>query len=148
MNYLTMFIYISAGCLIDWAMSQIISWIWLSRIKHTYILDDPFEDPAQLAELIPDGSPELRPPAEVKTPSSLWMIVEYMLMLTFSRVLLMASSISSCNSVWVSWSAHSSSVSFCISVSSFLIWPFSNCLWGNYCLVSDNNTKAWLLFLI
>ncbi|KAH7860067.1 hypothetical protein Vadar_008798 [Vaccinium darrowii] len=36
------------------------------RIKHTYILDDPFEDPAQLAELIPDSSPEGKPKDEVE----------------------------------------------------------------------------------
>ncbi|XP_052177192.1 peptidyl-prolyl cis-trans isomerase CYP59-like isoform X2 [Diospyros lotus] len=36
------------------------------RIKHTYILDDPFEDPAQLAELIPDPSPEGKPKEEVE----------------------------------------------------------------------------------
>ncbi|XP_051128492.1 peptidyl-prolyl cis-trans isomerase CYP59 isoform X2 [Andrographis paniculata] len=35
------------------------------RIKHTYILDDPFEDPPQLAELIPDASPEGKPKDEV-----------------------------------------------------------------------------------
>ena len=35
------------------------------RIKHTYILDDPFEDPPQLAELIPDASPEGKPKEEV-----------------------------------------------------------------------------------
>lgn len=34
------------------------------RIKHTYVLDDPFEDPVQLSELIPETSPELRPAAE------------------------------------------------------------------------------------
>lgn len=34
------------------------------RIKHTYILDDPFDDPPQLVELIPESSPELRPPEE------------------------------------------------------------------------------------
>jgi peptidyl-prolyl cis-trans isomerase-like 4 len=28
-------------------------------------LDDPFDDPPQLAELIPESSPELRPPEEV-----------------------------------------------------------------------------------
>ncbi|MCO5575186.1 hypothetical protein L7F22_028983 [Adiantum nelumboides] len=27
------------------------------RIKHTYVLDDPFEDPVQLAEFIPENSP-------------------------------------------------------------------------------------------
>eukprot|EP00775_Hariotina_reticulata_P005815 gene5815-6056_t len=27
------------------------------RIRHTYILEDPFDDPPQLAELLPDGSP-------------------------------------------------------------------------------------------
>ncbi|XP_002965848.2 peptidyl-prolyl cis-trans isomerase CYP59 [Selaginella moellendorffii] len=31
------------------------------RIKHTSILDDPFDDPPELAELIPDRSPELKP---------------------------------------------------------------------------------------
>ncbi|KAJ4835544.1 cytochrome P450 monooxygenase 59 [Turnera subulata] len=35
------------------------------RIKHTYILDDPFDDPPQLAELIPDASPEGKPKEEV-----------------------------------------------------------------------------------
>ncbi|KAK9065513.1 hypothetical protein SSX86_014914 [Deinandra increscens subsp. villosa] len=35
------------------------------RIKHTYILDDPFEDPQQLAELVPDASPEGKPKDEV-----------------------------------------------------------------------------------
>eukprot|EP00850_Spirogloea_muscicola_P024206 SM000481S16629 [mRNA] locus=s481:5560:10166:- [translate_table: standard] len=34
------------------------------RIKHTHVLDDPFDDPPQFAELIPDKSPELKPPAE------------------------------------------------------------------------------------
>lgn len=37
----------------------------LYRIKHTYILDDPFDDPSQLAELIPDASPEGKPKDEV-----------------------------------------------------------------------------------
>ncbi|XP_010479950.1 PREDICTED: peptidyl-prolyl cis-trans isomerase CYP59 [Camelina sativa] len=36
------------------------------RIKHTYILDDPFDDPPQLAEMIPDASPEGKPKEEVK----------------------------------------------------------------------------------
>lgn len=35
------------------------------RIKHTYILDDPFDDPPHLAELIPDASPEGKPKDEV-----------------------------------------------------------------------------------
>jgi peptidyl-prolyl cis-trans isomerase-like 4 len=35
------------------------------RIKHTYILDDPFEDPPQLAELIPGSSPLGKPRDEV-----------------------------------------------------------------------------------
>lgn len=35
------------------------------RIKHTYILDDPFDDPSQLAELIPDASPEGKPKYEI-----------------------------------------------------------------------------------
>ncbi|KAG9439462.1 hypothetical protein H6P81_019627 [Aristolochia fimbriata] len=34
------------------------------RIKHTYIIDDPFDDPPQLAELIPDRSPEGKPSVE------------------------------------------------------------------------------------
>ncbi|XP_010552435.1 PREDICTED: peptidyl-prolyl cis-trans isomerase CYP59-like [Tarenaya hassleriana] len=36
------------------------------RIKHTYILEDPFDDPPQLAELIPDASPEGKPKEEVE----------------------------------------------------------------------------------
>lgn len=35
------------------------------RIKHTYVLDDPFEDPPQLSELVPDASPEGKPKDEV-----------------------------------------------------------------------------------
>ncbi|XP_049931166.1 peptidyl-prolyl cis-trans isomerase CYP59-like isoform X2 [Nymphaea colorata] len=35
------------------------------RVKHTYILDDPFDDPPQLAELIPQASPEGKPPDEI-----------------------------------------------------------------------------------
>ncbi|KNA17469.1 hypothetical protein SOVF_079670 isoform B [Spinacia oleracea] len=35
------------------------------RIKHTYVLDDPFEDPSQLTDLIPDASPEGIPSEEV-----------------------------------------------------------------------------------
>ncbi|KAF5750562.1 hypothetical protein HS088_TW03G00901 [Tripterygium wilfordii] len=35
------------------------------RIKHTYVLDDPFDDPHQLAELIPEASPEGKPNDEV-----------------------------------------------------------------------------------
>ncbi|KAJ1255239.1 hypothetical protein BS78_K274000 [Paspalum vaginatum] len=35
------------------------------RIKHTYILDDPFDDPSQLAELIPENSPTGKPPGEI-----------------------------------------------------------------------------------
>ncbi|XP_028785380.1 peptidyl-prolyl cis-trans isomerase CYP59 [Neltuma alba] len=35
------------------------------RIKHTYILDDPFDDPPQLAEFIPDASPEGKPKDEI-----------------------------------------------------------------------------------
>ncbi|KAL6567643.1 cytochrome P450 monooxygenase 59 [Orobanche gracilis] len=34
------------------------------RIKHTYILDDPSDDPPQLSELIPDASPEGKPKDE------------------------------------------------------------------------------------
>ncbi|XP_009627076.1 peptidyl-prolyl cis-trans isomerase CYP59 [Nicotiana tomentosiformis] len=36
------------------------------RIKHTYILDDPFDDPAELSDLIPDASPEGKPKDEVE----------------------------------------------------------------------------------
>ncbi|XP_011626683.1 peptidyl-prolyl cis-trans isomerase CYP59 [Amborella trichopoda] len=36
------------------------------RIKHTYILDDPFDDPPQLVELIPDASPEGKPANEME----------------------------------------------------------------------------------
>ncbi|PNY08587.1 peptidyl-prolyl cis-trans isomerase 4-like protein, partial [Trifolium pratense] len=35
------------------------------RIKHTYILEDPFDDPPQLPEFIPEGSPEGKPKDEV-----------------------------------------------------------------------------------
>ncbi|XP_057453312.1 peptidyl-prolyl cis-trans isomerase CYP59 [Lotus japonicus] len=35
------------------------------RIKHTYILEDPFDDPPQLADLIPGASPEGKPKEEV-----------------------------------------------------------------------------------
>ncbi|KAK1583038.1 hypothetical protein Q3G72_020503 [Acer saccharum] len=35
------------------------------RIKHTYIVDDPFDDPPQLADFIPDASPEGKPKDEV-----------------------------------------------------------------------------------
>ncbi|XBI15484.1 hypothetical protein VPH35_057896 [Triticum aestivum] len=35
------------------------------RIKHTYVLDDPFDDPPQLAELIPGDSPIGKPRAEI-----------------------------------------------------------------------------------
>ncbi|KAG9136536.1 hypothetical protein Leryth_014381 [Lithospermum erythrorhizon] len=35
------------------------------RIKHTYVLDDPFDDPPLLSELIPDASPEGKPKDEV-----------------------------------------------------------------------------------
>ncbi|XP_078428726.1 cyclophilin 59 [Wolffia australiana] len=38
------------------------------RIKHTYVLDDPFPDPPQLAELIPDRSPEGKPDVETAEP--------------------------------------------------------------------------------
>ncbi|CAE5960149.1 unnamed protein product [Arabidopsis arenosa] len=36
------------------------------RIKHTHIIDDPFDDPPQLAEMIPDASPEGKPKEEVE----------------------------------------------------------------------------------
>lgn len=36
------------------------------RIKHTYILEDPFDDPPQLVGLIPDASPEGKPKDEVE----------------------------------------------------------------------------------
>ena len=35
------------------------------RIKHTYVLDDPFDDPPQLTELIPENSPTGKPHDEV-----------------------------------------------------------------------------------
>ncbi|CAH9087188.1 unnamed protein product [Cuscuta europaea] len=35
------------------------------RVKHTYVLDDPFDDPPQLDELIPVASPEGKPKGEV-----------------------------------------------------------------------------------
>ncbi|KAG0484780.1 hypothetical protein HPP92_008661 [Vanilla planifolia] len=35
------------------------------RIKHTYILEDTFDDPQQLAEFVPEKSPEGKPPEEV-----------------------------------------------------------------------------------
>ncbi|XP_078166548.1 cyclophilin 59 isoform X2 [Carex rostrata] len=35
------------------------------RIKHTYILDDPFDDPSQLSELVPDRSPDGKPRDEI-----------------------------------------------------------------------------------
>lgn len=35
------------------------------RIKHTYILDDPFDDPTALADFIPDASPEGKPKDEI-----------------------------------------------------------------------------------
>lgn len=38
---------------------------YLSRIKHTYILEDPYEDPSQLSVFIPDASPEGKPKDEV-----------------------------------------------------------------------------------
>ncbi|GLJ34017.1 hypothetical protein SUGI_0684160 [Cryptomeria japonica] len=34
------------------------------RIKHAYILDDPFDDPSQLVDLIPVNSPEQMPLVE------------------------------------------------------------------------------------
>ncbi|KAL3701252.1 hypothetical protein R1sor_019274 [Riccia sorocarpa] len=34
------------------------------RIKHAYILDDPFPDHPALADMIPDKSPDIKPPAE------------------------------------------------------------------------------------
>ncbi|KAK7313898.1 hypothetical protein VNO77_39103 [Canavalia gladiata] len=35
------------------------------RIKHTYILEDPYDDPSQLVEFIPEASPEGKPKDEV-----------------------------------------------------------------------------------
>ncbi|KAK7407511.1 hypothetical protein VNO78_09464 [Psophocarpus tetragonolobus] len=34
------------------------------RIKHTYILEDPYDDPSQLSEFIPEASPEGKPKDE------------------------------------------------------------------------------------
>ena len=48
-----------------------------SRIKHTTILDDPFDDPAGLADLIPDKSPELKPPAEVNTVTDSIFVISF-----------------------------------------------------------------------
>jgi hypothetical protein len=39
--------------------------IIVGRIKHTYVLDDPFDDPPQLSELIPENSPTGKPHVEV-----------------------------------------------------------------------------------
>lgn len=50
---------------IFWKHGIHFSTFYVYRIKHTYILDDPFDDPPQLAELIPDASPEGRPKDEV-----------------------------------------------------------------------------------
>lgn len=51
---------------LDWLHYGLhLQYICVSRIKHTYILDDPFDDPSQLAELIPDASPEGKPKDEV-----------------------------------------------------------------------------------
>ncbi|KAI7998223.1 Peptidyl-prolyl cis-trans isomerase CYP59 [Camellia lanceoleosa] len=44
------------------------------RIKHTYILDDPFDDPSQLSELIPDASPEGKPQDEVSAVGHVAML--------------------------------------------------------------------------
>jgi peptidyl-prolyl cis-trans isomerase-like 4 len=38
----------------------------LNRIKHTYILEDPYDDPPQLPDFIPEGSPEGKPKDEVR----------------------------------------------------------------------------------
>ena len=38
---------------------------YVNRIKHTYILDDPFDDPPQITEFIPEASPEGKPKDEV-----------------------------------------------------------------------------------
>ncbi|WOL12262.1 peptidyl-prolyl cis-trans isomerase CYP59 [Canna indica] len=35
------------------------------RIKHTYVLDDPFDDPPQLADFVPEKSPEGKPNDEI-----------------------------------------------------------------------------------
>ncbi|KAF0925741.1 hypothetical protein E2562_017300 [Oryza meyeriana var. granulata] len=35
------------------------------RIKHTYVLDDPFDDPPQLSELVPENSPVGKPQDEI-----------------------------------------------------------------------------------
>lgn len=46
---------------------KFIAFSLIDRIKHTYILDDPFDDPPQIADLIPDASPEGKPKDEVMT---------------------------------------------------------------------------------
>lgn len=48
-------------------------YIYVNRIKHTYILDDPFDDPSQLSELIPAASPEGKPKDEVISSSSCYI---------------------------------------------------------------------------
>lgn len=51
--------------------------IMWSRIKHTTVLDDPFDDPAGLADLIPDKSPELKPPAEVNIVTDFMFVIYF-----------------------------------------------------------------------
>ncbi|KAF5737423.1 hypothetical protein HS088_TW13G00303 [Tripterygium wilfordii] len=46
-------------------VDDMIPLLYLHRIKHTYILDDPFDDPPQLAEFIPEASSEGKPNDEV-----------------------------------------------------------------------------------
>jgi peptidyl-prolyl cis-trans isomerase-like 4 len=37
----------------------------MNRIRHTYVLDDPFDDPPQLSKLIPENSPVGKPQDEI-----------------------------------------------------------------------------------
>lgn len=46
-----------------------------NRIKHTYILDDPFDDPPQLVELIPEASPEGKPKDEVINKCRMYLFI-------------------------------------------------------------------------
>lgn len=63
-----------------WFRKIIFFGYWLSRIKHTYIIDDPFEDPVQLADLIPDSSPVLKPPAEVSVFTFIrWISADFLI---------------------------------------------------------------------
>lgn len=44
--------------------------------EHTYILDGPFDDPAELAQLIPDASPDIKPKDEVDDDARLEEVIK------------------------------------------------------------------------